>query len=236
MLWNTGLVWPDISIFRSKLKLWTSAWSSLIFQALWINSTYFLKCAGQAKHICDIDVAQDLPVYNLCFKGETVPCLHGTNYVSVPIVQTVSNCWDDSLRPWCPSHCPSKPLCPSHIAPWRKAKWWKSMLGRRRSTQSSGGRPSWLGTLLVNQLFCNIGDMTKVSELQFYPLWYGDDDTLFLGWLWGWELGWSLCAWVRLQCLTHGGTSSRKYQWQFSFQLKGILYFLNIYLFGCAES
>ena len=80
MLWNTGLVWPDISIFRSKLKLWTSAWSSLIFQALGINSTYFLKCAGQAKHICDTDVAQDLPVYNLCFKGETVPCLHGTNY------------------------------------------------------------------------------------------------------------------------------------------------------------
>lgn len=45
------------------------------------NSTYFKKCAGQVKHVCYADVAQGLPVSNLCFKGKTVvPCLHGTNY------------------------------------------------------------------------------------------------------------------------------------------------------------
>lgn len=44
------------------------------------NSNYFKKCAGQAKNVCDADVDQGLPVSNLCFKGKTVPCLHGTNY------------------------------------------------------------------------------------------------------------------------------------------------------------
>ena len=120
-------------------------------------------------------MAQDLPVYNLCFKGERVPCLHGTNYC-------LSTDCSNYIKPlsWLTQNLVSKPL--SFILPHgERLNDEKSVLGRRRSTQNSGGRPSWLGTLLVIQLFCNIGDMTKVSELQFYPLSYGDDDTIFLG-------------------------------------------------------
>ena len=40
----------------------------------------FKKCVGQAKHVCDIDLTQDLLVYNLWYKGEIVPYFHGTNF------------------------------------------------------------------------------------------------------------------------------------------------------------